>query len=198
MMLEFAIKNQRLHRTDNVYLVNLSNDYLECYFTFSSDDWTGLDKYVTFTVKGKSYKYLLDDSNVVRVPNELMRYKYFYVKLEGDNKDNDTLITTNELIVILKITLDRDNLKPSSDIDSKDIITLMKEKLDKKIDHFTLSENQLLCYSEDNLVQIIPFDFLSNYYDKEEVDEMISHTIVDVDASELADGGFLIFRRYEI
>ena len=38
----------------------------------------------------------------------------------------------------------------------------------------------------------------SNYYDKEEVNEMISHTIVDVDTSELADGGFLIFRRYEI
>ena len=198
MKLKFNIKNQKIIRTDGEYTVNLSQDYLECDFTFTTDDWEDLTRYVTFTVKGKSYRYELDEHDNVRVPNDILKYKYFYIKLHGVSKENRTLITTNELIILLKITGYKDNLQPSSEEHSGDVITLLKEKINAKVDHFELTDNNLICYSGETVIQIIPFKFLENYYTKSETDNLLKKTIVNVDSTELADTGFLIFEKYEI
>ena len=198
MILEFKIKNQKLIRIDNEYLVNLSQEYLQCNFDFLTSDWEGLEKYVTFKVKGKSYLYLIEE-NMVRVPNDILKYKYFYIKLHGLKKDENLKITTNELIILLKITGWKENTyTPSKDLSSKDILTLLKDKIDDKVDHFVLEDNKLLCYSGNELKQIIPFDFLNNYYDKSEINEMLNETIINVDVSQLASQGYLIFEKYNL
>lgn len=197
MKLRFEIKNQRIIRKDDEYTVNLSQDYLECDFTFTTDDWEELTRYVTFTVKGRSYRYELDEHDNVRVPNDILKYKYFYIKLHGVSNENRTVVTTDELIILLKIT-GYDNLQPSGEEYHGDVITLLKEKLDKKIDHFKLNDTNLICYSGETIIQIIPFKFLENYYTKTETDNLLKKTIVNVDSTELADNGLLIFEKYEI
>lgn len=199
MILQFKIKNQKLVREDNEYLVNLSEEYLQCNFDFLTQDWEGLEKYATFKVKGKSYLYQIEEDKV-RVPNDILRYKYFYIKLHGINRTENLKITTDELIIILKITgwKEQENYIPSHDLTNKDVVTLLKEKLDEKIDHFILTDKQLLCYSGDNLKQIIPFDFLEDYYDKTQIHELLNRTIIDVDNSELGTTGYLIFEKYNL
>lgn len=198
MILYFDVYNQKVIRVDDEYTVNLSHDYLECDFMFHTTDWDDVTKYVTFTVKGRSYRYELDGNDMVRVPNDILKYKYFYLKLHGVSKTNQTVITTDEIIILMKITGYSGNLTESTDINSKDVVTLLKEKLATKIDHFQLTDTNLICYSEDKVVQIIPFTFLNNYYDKTTIDELLSRTIVDVDTSELADTGYLIFEKHDL
>lgn len=196
MILNFKIKGQKLIRFDDNYVVNLSKEYLQCNFEYS-EDWSDLTKYVTFTVKGRSYRYeLVNDS--VQVPNDILKYKYFYIKVHGVSNTNQTVITTDELIIILKITGYDGNLQPSTEIDSQDVITLLKNKLDTKIDHLRITDNSLICYSGETVVQIIPFTFLENYYDKSEVNTLLNRTIIDVDTSELASDGYLIFEKYNL
>ena len=199
MILKFKIKNQKLIREDDEYLVNLTTEYLECQFDFMTPDWDNVEKYATFKVKGKSYLYQIND-NTVKVPNDILKYKYFYIKLHGTDKNRNRKITTDELIIILKITgwKEQDNYVPSHDLTNKDIVTLLKEKLDTKTDHFELTNNSLICYSDGNIIQIIPFTFLENYYDKTEIDEMFKKTIVNVDAHELGSTGYLIFEKYNL
>lgn len=198
MILQFKIKNQKLIREDNEYLVNLSTEYLECHFDFITEDWDGLEKYATFKVKGRSYLYQIEN-DTVKVPNDLLKYKYFYIKLHGIDKSQNIKITTDELIIILKITGWKEGPYASSnDIENKDILTIVSEKLDQKIDHFILTEDKLLCYSGETLRQIIPFDFLDRYYDKAEINTLLNRTVIDVDNSELGSTGFLIFEKYNL
>ena len=199
MILKFKIKNQKLVREDDEYLVNLSTEYLECQFEFMTPDWDNVEKYATFKVKGRSYLYQITD-NKVKVPNDLLQYKYFYIKLHGTDNTKNQKITTDELIIILKITgwKSQDNYTPSHDLTTKDVVTLMKEKLDMKVDHFELTDTNLICYSGENVIQIIPFTFLENYYDKTEIDNMFKKTIVNVDNRELSSTGYLIFEKYNL
>ena len=199
MILKFKIKNQKLVREDDEYLVNLSTEYLECHFDFLTQDWDNVEKYATFKVKGKSYLYQITD-NKVKVPNDILQYKYFYIKLHGTDNTKNQKITTDELIIILKITgwKSQDSYTPSHDLTTKDVVTLMKEKLDTKVDHFELTDTNLICYSGENVVQIIPFTFLENYYDKTEIDNMFKKTIVNVDNRELSSTGYLIFEKYDL
>lgn len=196
MILNFKIYGQKLRRLDDNYVVNLSKEYLQCNFVFS-DDWSALTKYATFSVKGRHYRFEISDG-VVRVPNDVLKYKYFYIQVHGVNGNGEQVITTDELIIVLKISGYTDNMSQSSDSEVTDIYTLMKNKLDKKIDHFSLEENNLICYSENNVVQIIPLTFLNNYYTKDEVNGLLNKTITDVDTSELASNGLMIFRRYNL
>ena len=196
MILNFKINEQKLRRLDNNYVVNLSKEYLQCNFEYS-DDWSNLTKYVTFSVKGRHYRFEIDNG-VVRVPNDVLKYKYFYIQAHGVNSDGEQVLTTDELIIILKVSGYSDTLSPSSDVEVTDIYTLLKNKIDKKIDNFRLEEHNLICCSGNNVVQIIPLVFLDNYYDKDEINVLLNKTIIDVDTSELADNGYLIFEKYNL
>ena len=196
MILNFKIYGQRLRRLDDNYVVNLSKEYLQCNFQYSNE-WDGLTKYATFSVKGRHYRFEINE-DVIRVPNDVLRYKYFYVQVHGVNNMGEQVITTDELIIVLKVSGYTDHLTPSSDVEIVDVYTLMKEKMDTKVDHFSLEENNLICYSGENVIQIIPLTFLDNYYTKEEMNELLNETIIDVDTRELATYGNLIFRRYNL
>ena len=198
MILNFIIYEQKLRRTDDNYVVNLSKEYLECDFTFATSDWDGLKKYATFTVKGRSYRFKLDNEDKVRVPNDVLVYKYFYIKLHGLTQDERTIITTDELIIILKVVDNKPLLSVPSDDSVEDVITVLKNKINSKVDHFEINGKQLLCYSGETIIQIIPLSFLDDYYDKDEIHTLLNETLIDVDASELADKGLLIFERYNL
>ena len=110
MILNFTIKGQRLERTDRNYLVNLSHNYLQSKFSFLSEDWENLNKYITFNSKTNNYRYPLNNQdNLLIVPNELLRGKYFHVKAYGYNQEEELLITTNDVIIVLD-TVDDDPL----------------------------------------------------------------------------------------
>ena len=199
MILNFNIYGQKLRRNDNNYVVNLSKDYLECQFNFITDDWEGLEKYATFTVKGRSYRFQINNEGKVRVPNDVLIYKYFYVKVHGIETDEDeTIITTDELIIILKVVSNKPLLSIPTDDSVEDVLTILKNKINTKVDHFQLTDTQLLCYSGETLLQIIPLTFLDNYYDKNEIHSLLNETLINVDASELAEKGWLIFERYNL
>ena len=198
MILNFTVYEQKLRRTDDNYIVNLSKEYLECQFNFPTSDWEGLEKYATFTVKGRSYRFKLDNEDKVRVPNDVLVYKYFYIKLHGLTQNEDTLITTDELIIILKVVDNKPLLSIPTDESVEDVITVLKNKINEKVDHFEINGKQLLCYSGETIIQIIPLSFLDDYYDKDEIHSLLNETLINVDASELADKGLLIFERYNL
>lgn len=196
MILNFRINGQRLRRYDDNYVVNLSKEYLQCNFQFS-DDWTGLSKFVTFSVKGRYYRFELSGDSI-RVPNDVLRYKYFYVKVHGADGEGERVITTDELIIVLKVSGYSDVVHHSLDGDVTDVYTVLKQKIDAKVDHFRLDGDVLVCYSGDSVVQIIPLSFLDDYYDKDEINSLLNETFIDVDVSELAESGYLIFERYDL
>lgn len=196
MILNFKVNGQKLRRLDDNYVVNLSKEYLQCNFQYS-DDWDNLIKYVTFSVKGRNYRFEITDG-VVRVPNDVLKYKYFYIKVHGVNANGEKMITSDELIIILKISGYSDVISPSNDSDVIDVYTLLKDKLNNKVDNFRLEQHNLICCSGDRIIQIIPLNFLDNYYDKDEMNDLLNETIINVDSSELADKGYLIFERHNL
>lgn len=196
MILNFRVYGQRLRRLDNNYIVDLSKEYLQCNFTYS-DDWTGLTKYATFSVKGRHYRFKIED-DIVRVPNDVLKYKYFYLEVNGVSGDGKEIITTDTLIIIMKISGYTEHLTPSCDDEVIDVYTVLKEKLKTKIDDIKIEDNNLVCYSEKTIVKIVPLPFIDNYYDKSEIDEMFNRTFIDVDTSELSSDGYLIFERYNL
>lgn len=198
MILNFTVYSQKLRRTDDNYVVNLSKEYLECHFDFATSEWENLNKYATFTAKGRSYRFKVDNESKVRVPNDVLVYKYFYIKLHGSDNEDDMIVTTDELIVILKVVDNKPLLSIPSDDSVEDVITLLKSKINSKVDHFEITDKQLICYSGETVIQIIPLSFLDDYYDKDEIHSLLNETFIDVDASELADNGWLIFERYNL
>lgn len=196
MILKFNIHNQKLIRVDDGYLVNLSKEYLKCEFSFS-EEWSDLTRYVTFSVKGRHYRFEIVN-NQIKVPNDILRYKYFYIRVHGTDENGEQVVTTDELIIILKISGYTDELTPSSDTEVTDVFALVKSKLKEKVDHLVLNEHNLICYSEGEIIEVIPFDFLEDYYDKEDINELLNETIIDVSTEELASNGLLIFKRHNL
>lgn len=50
-MLSFSVINQELVRTDDLYLVNKIQNYVQIEFSFDGKEWEDIDKYVIFTTK---------------------------------------------------------------------------------------------------------------------------------------------------
>ena len=196
MILNFKIYGQKLRRLDNNYIVDLSKDYLQCNFEYSPD-WEELTKYATFSVKGRHYRFEINNVTV-RVPYDVLNYKYFYLEVSGISEDGKEVITTDTLIIIMKISGYTEHLTPSCDDEVTDVYTILKEKLKTKIDDIKIENNNLVCYSENTIIKIIPLSFIDNYYDKSEINELFNRTFIDVDASELASNGYLIFEKYNL
>lgn len=188
MLLEFRISGQHLQRTDNIYLVNLSKNYLKCSFMFTTNEWDDLEKYVTFTAKSKNYRYMIND-DVLEVPNDLLGYKYFYIQIYGLNEEKDTILTTNSIV----ISFDNEIAKPLLIKDRKmeDMINALGEIVNGKVDSFRTDGNKLICYFEDTPIQIIPIndntllDFLMENY-------------IEIDTKKLNSKGMLFYERYRL
>lgn len=63
-MLSFSVINQELVRTDDLYLVNKIQNYVQIEFSFDGKEWEDIDKYVIFTTKKKNYSIPLGNKMI--------------------------------------------------------------------------------------------------------------------------------------
>lgn len=201
MVVEFDVYNQRMiPLNEKPYIVNKSRNYLQLKFNFKTDDWDDLNKFILFRVKDKHYLQELGNGEEIKitVPNYAIKNNFLIFTVYGQSLEDDFRITTKERIIILKKSgyTKHINKYDGEDIDY-DVISILVEKINKAFTDVEVNENNIVFFNFDGeVVKIIPINFLENYYDKQEIDEKFSRTIVDVDTSELADTGYLIFNKF--
>lgn len=122
-MLEFEVNNQIIKRVDNTELVNLSENYLGLSFTFKTNDWNDLAKFVLFTGQGTDTFKIAVVNNTVSVPNEVLTGDYFIFSLYGVS--NDVRITTNQIKAYLISSGYTDNV--TSDINTDIDLNVVEE-----------------------------------------------------------------------
>ena len=159
-----------------------------------------MNKFILFRVKDKHYLEELGsgDEIVITVPNYTIKNNFLIFTVYGQSYKDDFRITTKERVVILKKSGYTKHIDKydGEDIDY-DVISILVEKISKAFTDIEINENNIVFFNFDGeVVKIIPINFLENYYDKQEIDEKFSRTIVDVDASELAETGYLIFNKF--
>lgn len=201
MVVEFDVYNQKMiPLKEKPYIVNKSRNYLQLKFNFKTEDWNGLNKFIIFRVKNKHYLEELGrgDEVVITVPNYTIKNNFLIFTVYGQSYEDDFRITTKERVVILKKSGYTKNIdKYDGEVIDYDVISILVEKISKAFADVEVNENNLVFFNFDGeVIKIIPIDFLENYYDKQEIDEKFSRTIVDVDTSELAETGYLIFNKF--
>lgn len=205
IVIDYEIQNQLIRQvSEKPYLVNNSRNYLKLNFKFKSEDWKDLNKFIIFKItngfdkKTKNYIEVLGDkdSSSIIVPSYAIKNNFLIFTVFGENLDYR--ITTKEVVVVMKKTGYTSNVDIYDD-DDPDInaFTYLMERIDGSLHTIDIKDNNMLLYNDKGeMLKIIPLDFLENYYNKEEIDEKFSKTIIDVDASELAETGYLIFNKF--
>lgn len=201
MVVEFDVYNQRMiPLNEKPYIVNKSRNYLQLKFNFKTEDWNGLNKFILFRVKDKHYLEELGtgDEVIITVPNYTIKNNFLIFTVYGQSYQDDFRITTKERVVILKKSGYTKHIdKYDGETIDYDVISILVERISKAFTDIEINENNIVFFNFDNeVVKIIPMNFLENYYDKQEIDEKFSKTIIDVDASELAETGYLIFNKF--
>ena len=205
IVIDYEIQNQLIRQvSEKPYLVNNSRNYLKLNFKFKSEDWKDLNKFIIFKItngfdkKTKNYIEVLgnEDSLSIIVPSYAIKNNFLIFTVFGENLDYR--ITTKEVVVVMKKTGYTNNVD-IYDYDDPDInaFTYLMERIDGSIHTIDIKDNNMFLYNDKGeILKIIPLDFLENYYNKQEIDEKFSKTIIDVDASELAETGYLIFNKF--
>ena len=189
MLLEFNVNNQRIRRTDDNYLVNLSKGYLECRFSFTSDEWDELETYAVFTVKGENYRHQVQNGTVFSLPDELMKHKYFYVQAYGINDELNKHLTTNSIVISLDNAIIQPLLIKDEKIES--MVNMIGDIINDKINNFKIDGGKLICYYDETPLTIIPIndnrllDFLTENY-------------IEIDARKLTQKGQIFYERYRL
>lgn len=207
MIVDFEIKNQLIKQiTEKPYIVNNNKKYVQLNFNFKTEDWNDINKYIIFKVKNKydrktkNYLQLMGYQNNVSVivPSYAIKNNFLIFTVYGENNEKNYRITTEEVMIIMK----KSGYTSKTDIYDKDedvdIFVILTERIDKSFSNVDFEDNNLMFYNDEGrLLKIIPLSFLENYYNKEEIDEKFSKTIVDVDTSELAETGYIVFNKFE-
>ena len=205
IVMDYEIQNQLIRQvSEKPYLVNNSRNYLKLNFKFKSEDWKDLNKFIIFKItngfdkKTKNYIEVLgnEDSSSIIVPSYAIKNNFLIFTVFGENLDYR--ITTKEVVVVMKKTGYTNNVD-IYDYDDPDInaFTYLMERIDGSLHTIDVEDNCMMLYNDKGeMMKMIPLDFLENYYNKEEIDEKFSKTIIDVDASELAETGYLIFNKF--
>lgn len=189
MLLEFDVNNQRIRRTDDNYLVNLSKGYLECRFSFTSEEWDELECYAVFSVKGDNYRHQVQNGTVFPVPDELMKHKYFYVQAYGINDELNKHLTTNSIVISLDNAIIQPLLIKDEKIES--MVNMIGDIISDKINNFKIDGNKLICYYDETPLTIIPIndnqllDFLTDNY-------------IEIDTRKLTTKGQIFYERYRL
>lgn len=205
IVMDYEIQNQLIRQvSEKPYLVNNSRNYLKLNFKFKSEDWKDLNKFIIFKItngfdkKTKNYIEVLgnEDSSSIIVPSYAIKNNFLIFTVFGENLDYR--ITTKEVVVVMKKTGYTNNVDIYDDDDLDiNIFTYLMERIDGSLHTIDIKDNNMFLYNDKGeILKIIPLDFLENYYNKQEIDEKFSKTIIDVDASELAETGYLIFNKF--
>lgn len=205
IVIDYEIQNQLIRQvSEKPYLVNNSRNYLKLNFEFKSEDWKDLNKFIIFKItngfdkKTKNYIEVLgnENSSSIIVPSYAIKNNFLIFTVFGENLDYR--ITTKEVVVVMKKTGYTNNVDIYDDDDLDiNIFTYLMERIDGSLHTIDIKDNNMFLYNDKGeILKIIPLDFLENYYNKQEIDEKFSKTIIDVDASELAETGYLIFNKF--
>lgn len=205
IVIDYEIQNQLIRQVnEKPYLVNNSRNYLKLNFKFKSEDWKDLNKFIIFKItngfdkKTKNYIEVLgnEDSSSIIVPSYAIKNNFLIFTVFGENLDYR--ITTKEVVVVMKKTGYTSNVDIYDDDDPDiNVFTYLMERIDGSLHTIDIEDNNMFLYNDKGeMLKMIPLDFLENYYNKQEIDEKFSKTIIDVDASELAETGYLIFNKF--
>lgn len=201
MVVEFDVYNQKMiPLNEKPYIVNKSRNYLQLKFNFKTEDWENLNKFILFRVKDKHYLEELGKGNevIITVPNYTIKNNFLIFTVYGQSYQDDFRITTKERVVILKKSGYTKHIdKYDGETIDYDVISILIEKIGKAFTDIEINEKNIIFKNfNGEVLKIIPMNFLENYYDKNEIDEKFSRTIVNVDTSELAETGCLIFDKF--
>ena len=140
MELIFNVKGQEISRTDDdTYLVRDSKNYVNITINFLSEEWENLQKYVIFKTKTKNYNIPLGlgDTFTFTPPDIIMSGDFFRVGVYGSYYDyleeTETLIPTDECIIILKQSTYTTDISPIDDV-PEDIFNKVMSELENKVD----------------------------------------------------------------
>ena len=93
-LIDFYIRNQKLSKT-GPRIVGDSVKYVDCSFTFKTDDWNGMDKWVTFKKGDKVYRVDLINDAIPKETGLNLGAGIWHVSLFGEN--GESRITTNSV-----------------------------------------------------------------------------------------------------
>lgn len=152
MELEFNIKNQKLTRTDeNELILNESANYMEATFTFTTTEWTDIDKYVLFKAEnGKAYCVELGTpcTQTVKIPYEVLGADLFRLTIFG--LGDGYRITTTEVTIQLDRSGFTDEIYAPEPYDG-DIFSQLREMIHNCLCDVKVEGNHLLFYKDDTV-----------------------------------------------
>lgn len=130
-LLDFYIRNQKLSKI-GPKLVADSINYVDCSFTFKTDDWNGIDKWVVFSKGGESYLVNLVDDSIPEEAGLNLGPGLWFVSLFGESPDGTKRITTNSVTVeVAKSTIqDGEPLPPIALTEAEQIAAKAQRALD--------------------------------------------------------------------
>ena len=113
-------------------IVDHSSNYLKLSFDFTTNDWTGMGKYIIFHVKKHKYLFELDAYNEIIVPDYCLVDKRLIFSVYGEDNNHETRITCEEKHLILRQSGYTNNTQaPCSDLsDGSDMVIILKERVD--------------------------------------------------------------------
>lgn len=83
--------NSRLRRFTSGVIYAGSYPNTVFHFNFNTPDWIPAIKTVVFSYHGKNYQESLDENNMCRVPEEVLREGYFLVSVYGNGTPTNTV-----------------------------------------------------------------------------------------------------------
>ena len=137
LIIQMNCRNQRLSRYTGGVVAEGSYGYLKLQFNFQTDDWTNVEtKIANFYYKGKNYPCLIDENNLVTVPEEVIHHGTFSVDVFGGG------ITTNKV----DITVEHNNSSHGDDD------TISAKYYNKIINQLTARVDNLNETKADNII----------------------------------------------
>ena len=165
MLFEFKIYDKEMIRINKGYVINIDN-YHKCKFYFDKETWQDKELFVTFINKDGYYQTVIlgkwAETLSCSVPAHMLDFDYY--KIFCYSKD---MYKTNTLKVYSNKKNSQCNVRTNK---RTDVIKHLANTLKTKIDNIVFEDNQLKCYSENNLVDTVYID---------NVDEVLVKNIID-------------------
>ena len=147
----FNLANQRLRRFTSGVIYADSYPYTVFKFNFNTPDWDLVDtKIAVFSYRGENIQEPIDENNMCKVPEEVLKEGYFQISVYGGD------IFTNTIRIPVEGA--QKNVVPGGDCDCKPNIVYVPEVDDRKVLSWTIQE------VTDNMPEIKPTDLNQHIY----------------------------------
>lgn len=146
LIIQMNCRNQRLSRYTGGIVAEGSYGYLKLQFNFQTDDWKDVStKIANFYYKGKNYPCIIDENNLVTVPEEVIHRGSFSVDVFGGG------ITTNKV----NIPVEENNSSRGDDGISAKYYNEIINKLTAQIDDLNETKaDNIVVNEETNTIQL--------------------------------------------